>query len=111
MRKMDSRVLQKIRNEEIFKKFRCVARHRRWNENSFSDDVARRNETLENIKAFQIIEDLVVFITCVDKDYGKQTAGSILHLLLFITRKYTIINANLKLINAKLHSFYSVDIH
>ena len=34
-----------------------------------------------------------------------------LHLLLFISRKYTIINAHLKLINAKLHSFYSVDIH
>ena len=33
------------------------------------------------------------------------------HLLLFITRKYTIINANLKLINVKIHSFYSIDIH
>ena len=32
-----------------------------------------------------------------------------IHLLLFITRKYTIINANLKL-NAKIHSFYSIDI-
>ena len=32
------------------------------------------------------------------------------HLLLFITRKYSIINADLKLINAKIHSFYSVDI-
>ena len=28
-----------------------------------------------------------------------------LHHLLFITRKYNIINANLKLINAKMHSF------
>ena len=34
-----------------------------------------------------------------------------LHLLLFIARKYTIINANLKLINAKIHSFYPVDTH
>ena len=34
-----------------------------------------------------------------------------LHLLLFISRKYTIINANLKLINVKIHSFYSIDIH
>ena len=36
-----------------------------------------------------------------------------LHLLLLITRKYTrtIINANLKLINAKIHSFYSIDIN
>ena len=33
------------------------------------------------------------------------------YLLLFITKKYTIIHANLKLINAKIHSFYSVDIH
>ena len=33
------------------------------------------------------------------------------HLLLFITSKNTIINANLKLINAKIHSFYSMDIH
>ena len=29
----------------------------------------------------------------------------VFHLLLFITRKYTIINANLKLIIAKMHSF------
>ena len=35
----------------------------------------------------------------------------LLHLLLFITRKYTIISANLKLVNAKIHSFYSIDIH
>ena len=35
----------------------------------------------------------------------------IVHLLLSITRKYTIINANLKLINAKVHSFYSIYIH
>ena len=35
----------------------------------------------------------------------------LLHLLLFITRRYTIINANLKLINAKIHSFYSIDVH
>ena len=35
----------------------------------------------------------------------------VVHLLLFITRKYTIINANLKLINAKINSFYSMDIH
>ena len=35
-----------------------------------------------------------------------------LHTLLqFITRKYTIIDANLKLINAKIHSCYSIDIH
>ena len=34
-----------------------------------------------------------------------------LHLLLFITREYTIINANLKLINAKIHLFHSIDIH
>ena len=34
-----------------------------------------------------------------------------IHLLLFITRKYTIIDANLKLINAKIHSFYSIDTH
>ena len=34
----------------------------------------------------------------------------VLHLLLFITRKYTIINANPKLINAKIHSFYSIGI-
>ena len=34
----------------------------------------------------------------------------LLLLLLFITKKYTIINANLKLINAKIHSFYSIDI-
>ena len=33
------------------------------------------------------------------------------HLLLFIERKYTIINANLKLINEKIHSFYWIDIH
>ena len=31
--------------------------------------------------------------------------------LLFITRKYSVINANLKLINAKIHSFCSIDIH
>ena len=30
---------------------------------------------------------------------------------LFITRKYTIISANFKLIKAKIHSFYSIDIH
>ena len=35
----------------------------------------------------------------------------IIHFLLFITRKYTIINAHLKLINGKIHSFYSIDIH
>ena len=29
-----------------------------------------------------------------------------MHLLLFITEKYTTINANLKLINAKLQSFF-----
>ena len=34
-----------------------------------------------------------------------------LHLLLFIIRKYTIINVNLKLINEKIHSFYSIDVH
>ena len=34
-----------------------------------------------------------------------------IHLLPLITRKYTIINANLKLINAKIHSCYSIDIH
>ena len=34
-----------------------------------------------------------------------------IHLWLFITRKQTIVNANLKLINAKIHSFYSIDIH
>ena len=28
----------------------------------------------------------------------------------YIARKYTIINANLKLINAKIHLFYSIDI-
>ena len=33
------------------------------------------------------------------------------HLLLSITRKYTIINANLEVINAKIHSFYLVDIY
>ena len=33
-----------------------------------------------------------------------------IHLLLFITRKYTIINASLKLTNAKIHSFYSINI-
>ena len=32
------------------------------------------------------------------------------HLSLFITRKYIIINSNLKLINAKILSFYSIDI-
>ena len=36
---------------------------------------------------------------------------SVVHLLLFITRKYTSINANLKLINSKIHSFYLIDIH
>ena len=35
----------------------------------------------------------------------------IIHLLLFITRNCTIINVKLKLINAKIHSFYWVDIH
>ena len=34
----------------------------------------------------------------------------VLHLLLFITRKYTIIDTDLKLINAKIHSSYSIDI-
>ena len=34
-----------------------------------------------------------------------------IHLLLFVTRKYTIISGNLKLINAKIYSFYSIDIH
>ena len=34
-----------------------------------------------------------------------------IHFLLFITRKYTVINANLELINAKIHSFYLLDIH
>ena len=33
---------------------------------------------------------------------------SVLHLLLFIIRKNTIINAVLKLTNAKIHSFYSI---
>ena len=33
------------------------------------------------------------------------------HLLLFITRKYAIINVNLKLINVKICSFYSIYIH
>ena len=36
---------------------------------------------------------------------------ALLHLLLFITRKYTVINANVKLINSKIHSLYSIDIH
>ena len=31
--------------------------------------------------------------------------------LLFVSRKYTIINANLKLVNTKIHSFYSIEIH
>ena len=34
-----------------------------------------------------------------------------IHLLLFITRKYTIINVNVKLINAKTRSFYLIYIH
>ena len=33
------------------------------------------------------------------------------HLLLFITTKYTIINAKFKLINAKINLCYSIDIH
>ena len=36
--------------------------------------------------------------------------GVILLLLVF-NKKYTIMNANLKLINAKIHSFYSIDVH
>ena len=36
--------------------------------------------------------------------------SQLVHLLLLITRKYTIISANLKL-NAKIHSFYLIDIH
>ena len=35
----------------------------------------------------------------------------VIQLLLFITRKYSIINANLKFVNAKIHLFYSIDIH
>ena len=31
----------------------------------------------------------------------------VIHLLLFITRKYTIINAKVKLVDAKIYSFYS----
>ena len=38
------------------------------------------------------------------------TITSTIHLLLFITRKYTIINANLEVINAKIRSFYPIDI-
>ena len=34
-----------------------------------------------------------------------------LHLLVFISTKYTIIKANLKLINVKIYSFYSIGIH
>ena len=37
--------------------------------------------------------------------------NQLIHLLLFITRKYTLNNANLKLTNAKIRSFYSTDIH
>ena len=32
-------------------------------------------------------------------------------LLLFFTRKYTIINANLEVISAKIHSIYLINIH
>ena len=38
------------------------------------------------------------------------TTYKLLHLLLFITSKYIVINAYLKLINAKVHSFYSIHI-
>ena len=37
--------------------------------------------------------------------------SNLTHLLLFFSRKYSIINANLKLINTKIHSFYSIGIH
>ena len=49
---------------------------------------------------------------CPDQAHLKGwTVWVMLHLLLLITRKYTIINANLKLKNAKIHSIYSIDIH
>ena len=35
----------------------------------------------------------------------------LVHVLMSISRKYTIINANLELINSKIHSFYRIDIH
>ena len=34
---------------------------------------------------------------------------NVLHLLMFIARKYSIINANFKPINPKIHLFYSID--
>ena len=41
----------------------------------------------------------------------KSSGQTKLHLFLFITRKYTVIKANLKFINAKIHSFYSINIY
>ena len=34
--------------------------------------------------------------------------STVLHLLLFITRNYTIIYVNLKVIKTKIHSFYGI---
>ena len=49
-------------------------------------------------------------ISCQNHSHAK-TSTLTLHLLLFFIRKHTIINAKLKLINAKIHSCYSIDIH
>ena len=43
--------------------------------------------------------------------HEKPAQCGLIHLLLFITRKYTIINAKLRLTNAEIHSFYSMDIY
>ena len=50
-------------------------------------------------KANSILSHFVCFVFSLKKKIGKR--NSLLHLLLFITRKYTIINTNLKLINAR----------
>ena len=43
-------------------------------------------------------------VVLVPKEFTQKIV--ILHLLLFITRKYTITNAKLELIHTKIHSFY-----
>ena len=57
----------------------------------------------------------ILLLTFVPKviipDYFRENMAFVLHLLLFITRKCIIINAKLKLIGAKIHSFHSFDIH
>ena len=58
-----------------------------------------------------LVHDTLLTYISLSKNYFAINAYTVVHLLLFITRKYTIINADPKLLNPKIHSFYLIDIH